>query len=327
VIEVEGLTQRYGRYTAVREVSFALSPGEVVGFLGPNGAGKTTTLKVLAAYLAPSEGRVVVAGHDVRTAPLAVRRALGYLPEHTPLYEEMRVEAFLEFAARIRGIERDDRGPAIARVAERCRLGDVLGRPVAELSKGYRQRVGIAQALLHEPPVLILDEPTHGLDPNQVLEVRELVREVGAERTVLFSSHILSEVEATCRRVLVIHQGRLVADDAVDALAARATGGAVRVRFTGPRGDLAARLDGLDGVAGVAAAGGEDEAAFVVRPQAGVEDLPVRLSRFARELPGGGGAEGADGDDDAPTRDLVELAPLSATLEDVFTALTGAGRG
>jgi ABC-2 type transport system ATP-binding protein len=310
VIDVSTLTQRYGTYTAVSDLSFSLEAGEVVGFLGPNGAGKTTTLKVLAAFFAPSEGQVVVGGHDVLTEPMKVRQALGYLPEHCPLYGEMIVREFLDFVATVRGLERDGRARAIARVSEQCGLAEVLARPCSDLSKGFRQRVGIAQALIHDPKVLILDEPTSGLDPNQVLEVRGLVRDLGKDRTVLFSSHVLSEVEATCDRVVVIHQGRKVADAGLDALKLRVTGGAVRARFeSGPEG-LAARVGTLDGVEGVKVLGGAESGVFLVRPAAGVADLEARLFRFASK------------------QDLVltELAPIRITLEDVFGALTGASR-
>jgi gliding motility-associated transport system ATP-binding protein len=308
MIEVEGLTQRYGSYTAVRDVSFTVEPGEVVGFLGPNGAGKTTTLKVIAAYTAPSQGRVRVGGHDVEAAPREVHRCLGYLPEHCPLYEEMRARAFLEFVARVRGLPRAERARAVGRAAERCRLEDVLERPISELSKGFRQRVGIAQALVHDPSVVVLDEPTHGLDPNQVLEVRSLVRELGHERTVLFSSHILSEVEATCRRVLVINQGRLVADSPLDELKRQATGGAVRVRFQTPSADLSERLAALPGVAAVR----EREDALEVRPEQAEHtgELEASLFRFAR-------------DEDLV---LTELVAVALTLEDVFASLTEATR-
>ncbi len=306
MIEVAALTQRYGGYTAVRDLSFKVEPGEVVGFLGPNGAGKTTTLKVVSAYLSPSAGRVTVAGCDAEGDPLGVRRALGYLPEHCPLYPEMLVRGFLEFVARVRGVERGARAAAVSRAAERCLLGDVLERPIGELSKGYRQRVGIAQALVHDPRVVVLDEPTHGLDPNQVLEVRALVRELGRERTVLFSSHVLSEVEATCRRVIVLNQGRLVADSALDDLRRRASGGAVRVRFATTPADVTTSLAALDGVADAAAAG---DGALLVRPREGITDVAARLFRFAVE------------------RGLVltELAPVTLTLEDVFATLTEAG--
>jgi ABC-2 type transport system ATP-binding protein len=305
VIEVAALTQRYGGYTAVRDLSFRVEPGEVVGFLGPNGAGKTTTLKVVSAFLAPSAGRVTVAGCDAEADPLGVRRALGYLPEHCPLYPEMLVRGFLEFVARVRGVERAARRVAVERAAARCLLDDVLERPIAELSKGYRQRVGIAQALVHDPQVVVLDEPTHGLDPNQVLEVRALVRELGRERTVLFSSHVLSEVEATCRRVLVLNQGRLVADATLDDLRRRTSSGAVRVRFASAPADVASALGAHDGVA---SAGAADDGALLVRPREGTTDLAARVFRFAID------------------RGLVltELAPVTLTLEDVFATLTEA---
>lgn len=306
MIEVQGLTQRYGGYTAVRDLSFGLEAGEIVGFLGPNGAGKTTTLKVIAAYLAPTTGRVTVAGHDVRSAPLGVKRALGYLPEHCPLYTDMVVRSFLDFVGRVRGLERGARRVAVERAAERCRVADVLDRPIGELSKGYRQRVGIAQALLHDPPVLVLDEPTHGLDPNQVLEVRALVRDLGRDRTVLFSSHVLSEVEATCRRVVVLNQGRLVADATIDALRRRAAGGALRVTVVDPPPEVGGRLRAVDGVEQVERAGPEGSSAYVLRPREGVEDLPARVFRAAA----------------ATGLVLEELAPLGLSLEDVFTGLT-----
>ena len=309
MIEVDGLTQAYGRYVAVRDVSFQVGAGEVVGFLGPNGAGKTTTLKVIASYLAPTQGRVRVHGHDALAEPLAVRRVLGYLPEHCPLYEEMLARELLLFVARVRGIERGGREAAVGRAAERTGLGDVLERPVAELSKGYRQRVGIAAALLHDPPILVLDEPTGGLDPNQVVEVRELVRSLGKERTVLFSSHVLSEVEATCRRVLVIHQGRLVADAPLAELRERARGGALRVRFASAPGELEAWLRELPELARVEALPAEVPGApgtWLLHPAAGAPDLGPVLFRFAV-------ARGLE---------LVELAPRAVSLEDVFHTLT-----
>ncbi|MEZ6188161.1 MAG: ATP-binding cassette domain-containing protein [Planctomycetota bacterium] len=305
MIEVQGLSQRYGDYLAVRELSFQIGAGEVVGFLGPNGAGKSTTLKVLAGFTPPSQGTVRVAGLDVATHSLQVRERVGYLPEHTPLYDDMRVEPFLEFVARVRGVA--DRRAAVGDVLERCRLGEVLGRPIAELSKGYRQRVGIAQALLHDPAVLILDEPTHGLDPNQVLEVRGLVRELGQERTVLFSSHILSEVEASCRRVLVIHQGRLVADDEVDALKQRATGGAYRLRAQDPPADFRERLEALDAVARLEVQGD------ALRLEPPTPEQRDALAAAVCQLAQTAGVT------------LLELAPQEARLEDVFQLLTAPG--
>jgi ABC-2 type transport system ATP-binding protein len=263
---------------------------------------------VLSAFLAPSEGRVRVGGHDVAQDPMAVRRGLGYLPEHCPLYDEMLVRDFLRFVARVRGLAVTERTPAIERVSGQCGLGEVLERPCSDLSKGFRQRVGIAQALLHDPPILILDEPTSGLDPNQVLEVRALVSELGRERTVLFSSHILAEVEATCARVVVIHQGRLVADDDLAALKQRVTGGAVRARFGDPTDDdLVAKVAALDGVA--SATVGAD-GVLLVRPDGDVPDLEARIFRFASTA----------------GFVLTELAPKHVTLEDVFGALTGKDR-
>jgi len=303
VIEVESLTQRYGSYEAVREVSFAVGRGEVVGFLGPNGAGKSTTLKVIASYLAPSAGRVAVGGFDVASDPLSVRATLGYLPEHCPLYDEMLVTGLLDFVGRVRGLTRDERRAAIGRVVARCRLEEVAERAVSDLSKGYRQRLGLAQALLHDPPVLVLDEPTSGLDPNQVLEMRSLVSELGEKRTVLFSSHVLSEVEATCERVVVIHQGRVVADDRVGALRERITGGAVEVAVQGGGEELSAAVEGVAGVARVEGLGG---GRVRVWPEEGVEDLAARLFAWARDS----------------ERVLVELAPQRVALEDVFAALT-----
>ena len=311
MIEVEGLTQRYGAYVAVRDLSFALDAGEVVGFLGPNGAGKSTTLKVVSAFLAPSEGRVAVGGHDVLRAPLAVREVLGYLPEHCPLYDEMLVRDHLGFVARVRGLTPAERGAAVGRAVERCGLGEVLSRPVRALSKGFRQRVGIALAILHDPAVVVLDEPTSGLDPLQVREVRALVRELGRERTVLFSSHVLSEVEATVGRVVVIHRGRRVADGPLAELQRRVTGGAVECAFAGAEAGLAEGLGGLEGVSAVepgAVVCAADAAAFRVRPQDGVVDLPARLSAFAAQR----------------GHVLVHLAPARATLEEVFLELTGA---
>jgi len=212
VIEVESLEKRYGEHAALGGVSFEVQRGEVVGFLGPNGAGKTTTMKILTGYISPSGGRATVAGHDVVTAPEQVRARLGYLPEAAPVYPEMRVEDYLEFVGRVRGLGRSERASAVARAMERTGLSPRARQTIGTLSKGYRQRVGLAQAILHEPDLLILDEPTSGLDPNQISDIRALIRELGQKKTVLLSTHILSEVQATCDRVLILHQGRLVAD-------------------------------------------------------------------------------------------------------------------
>jgi len=222
MIDARDLTKHYGPVTALKNASFQVNRGEVVGFLGPNGAGKTTTMKILTCFIAPSGGTARVAGADIFEDPIAVRQAIGYLPESTPLYTEMLVLEYLEFVGKMRGLRGPNLQARLRKVAEETSVGDVIGKGIGELSKGYRQRVGLAQALIHEPPVLILDEPMSGLDPNQASEIRELIREIGRERTVILSTHNLAEVRITCSRVLIISQGRLVADDTPDELAARA---------------------------------------------------------------------------------------------------------
>ena len=211
MIAVKNLTKTFGRTLAVDDISFEVSKGEVVGFLGPNAAGKTTTMRMLTCYIAPDSGTATVAGYDVSEASLEVRKRVGYLPESAPLYLDMDVIAYLEFVADVRGIPPGERSRRVRRMVEVCGLETMLGRTVGTLSKGYRQRVGLAQTLIHDPEILILDEPTTGLDPSQIIEIRELVKEIGKERTVILSTHILPEVEVTCTRVLIINDGRIVA--------------------------------------------------------------------------------------------------------------------
>jgi ABC-2 type transport system ATP-binding protein len=217
-IQVEGLYKRYGEFEAVHDLSFSVTRGEVVGFLGPNGAGKTTSMRILTGFMPPTDGRVAIAGHDVFDAPLAARRAVGYLPESPPLYPEMKVRAYLTFVASIKDVPRKRRAEAVDYAMVRCGLADVAGRVIGQLSKGYRQRVGLAQAIVHAPQVLVLDEPTVGLDPIQIREIRQLIAELaspdhGTERqTVILSTHILNEVEAICQRVILINRGRKVLD-------------------------------------------------------------------------------------------------------------------
>lgn len=222
MIEARDLTKHYGPVTALKNATFEVKRGEVVGFLGPNGAGKTTTMKILTCFIAPSDGTALVAGADIFGDPIAVREAIGYLPENTPLYTEMLVLEYLEFAGKMRDLHGDALRSRIRKVVEETSLEDVVGKAIGELSKGFRQRVGLAQALIHEPPVLILDEPMSGLDPNQASEIRELIREIGRERTIILSTHNLAEVRVTCGRVLIISNGELVADDTPEELAARA---------------------------------------------------------------------------------------------------------
>lgn len=230
MIEVSKLVKRYGTERAVDEISFEVKQGEVLGFLGPNGAGKSTTMKVITCYLPPSEGTVLVDGLDVRTDPVAVRQRIGYLPESTPLYQDMNTFDYLDFVASMRGVPSHERTGRIAQMVELCGLGDVLGKSINALSKGYRQRVGLAQAMVHDPPILILDEPTSGLDPNQIVEIRELIKALGQEKTVVLSTHILPEVQASCDRVIIINKGSMVADGTPDDLQTSFSGGQ-RVRF------------------------------------------------------------------------------------------------
>ncbi len=254
MIEVQNLFKQYGAFTAVRGISFRVDEGEIVGFLGPNGAGKTTTIRILTCYHPATSGTARVAGHDVFAESMQVRRNVGYLPESVPLYPEMRVREYLNFRGRLRGLDRSQRHAAIGRVVERCWIRDVIDRPIAHLSKGYRQRVGLSDALLHNPRVLILDEPTVGLDPSQIRETRTLIRELAQEHTVIFSSHILPEVEATCRRLVIINKGAIVASGTTDELRHRVTGESkLIVEVRAPESDVTAALRALPGVAGVAA--------------------------------------------------------------------------
>jgi ABC-2 type transport system ATP-binding protein len=218
MIEAKSLTKRYGDVTALQKVSFEVKKGEVLGFLGPNGAGKTTTMKILTCFIAPTTGTAKVNGCDVFEDPIGVRSSLGYLAESNPLYTEMLVLEFLQWIAKMRGLEGDKRTKRLKKVVEETGIGDVIGKEIRALSKGYRQRVGLASTLLHEPPILILDEPMSGLDPNQTVEIRELIREIGRERTVIFSTHSMAEAEKTCDRLMIITKGQIVADDTAEGL-------------------------------------------------------------------------------------------------------------
>jgi ABC-2 type transport system ATP-binding protein len=216
MIEVENLWKAYGDFVAVKNVRFRVESGEIMGFLGPNGAGKTTTMRVLTGYLPATRGKVVVAGHDISRDAMAVRRSIGYLPEQPPLYLDMTVEEYLRFVGRIKGLPVSETADAVDRVIDTCGLAEMRGRLIRKLSKGYRQRTGLAQALIHDPPVLILDEPTIGLDPRQISEIRRLIKNLAGDHTVILSTHILPEVALTCQRVIIINRGEIMADDTVD---------------------------------------------------------------------------------------------------------------
>ena len=217
-IQVDQLSKHYGDFVAVNQIAFSIHPGEVVGFLGPNGAGKSTTLKMLTGYLAPTQGSAHIQGINVLESPIAAQQQIGYLPENAPLYPDMTVHEYLTYIAKIRGLGRAERTGAIKRVSAQCSISERWHQPIGELSKGFRQRVGLAQALIHDPPIVILDEPTTGLDPNQIIEMRKLIREIGRTKTVILSTHILSEVQLTCDRVIIIDQGSLVADGTVEEI-------------------------------------------------------------------------------------------------------------
>ena len=313
MIEVERLTKDYGSVVAVRDVSFSVGRGEVVGFLGPNGAGKSTTLRILAGFLGATSGRVRVNGHDLGEASLLARASLGYMPEAAPLYPELRVREYLEFRARLKRIPRAKRASHVDRALERANLRDMAGTTIGHLSKGYRQRVGLADALVADPPLLILDEPTAGLDPNQVREVRALIKELSADHTVLLSTHILSEVEATCQRALVIDRGRLVAQGTLAELARgrRSTTMLVVVR------DLERRVAGFLGEqAGVTAVEPQQSVALADDPYT---RLRVTLAEDQTSL---GAGERLVSALLAAGFAVASIAPETATLEQIFAELT-----
>lgn len=307
MIEVRNLTKKYGAERAVDSISFDVDRGEVLGFLGPNGAGKSTTMKVITCYLPPTEGTVVVDGEDVRSSGLEVRKRIGYLPENTPLYHDMTTYDYLRFIGEMRSIPSSEQPGRIAEMVDVCGLETVLGKRIEALSKGFRQRVGLAQAMIHDPPILILDEPTSGLDPNQIVEIRELIKTVGREKTVILSTHILSEVQASCDRVLIINEGRLVADGTPDDLLASFAGGQ-RLKFGlhRPGLDVDDRLAALDHVHVVERKDlSQDEVVWTLTAE-GTADVRPELFRLAVD-------EGWS---------LTELHRDQANLEDVFRQLT-----
>jgi len=307
VIEVDNLTKRYGRTTAVDGISFVVKKGEILGFLGPNGAGKTTTMRILTCYLPPTEGTARVAGHDVFEEPLEVKKRVGYIPETPPLYPDMEVASFLDFCAKIKGVAKSERRARVDSAMEKCRVGDVRKTLIGRLSKGYRQRVGLAQAILHDPPVLILDEPTAGLDPKQIIETRDLIKALGGEHTIILSTHILPEVSMTCGRVVIINKGKVVAEDTPENLTHRLSGaGTLRLDV---RGDSAAVAEALRSVPGVTAvrphAQAGDVSALDVEAAAGA-DVRADLARAVVQKGFG----------------LLGLQQVGMSLEEIFLHLT-----
>ena len=309
MIHVENLSKTYGDIEALKGISFTIERGEIVGFLGPNGAGKSTTMKILTGYTPQTGGKVSVDGLDGAADSLEVRRRIGYLPESTPLYTEMLVYDYLEYVARIRGLASGQRDQQIRKVADLCGLNDRLGQTIGTLSKGYRQRVGLAQALIHEPDILILDEPTSGLDPNQIVEIRNLVRDLGKDRTIILSTHNLPEVMATCNRMLIVHEGRLVADGTPAELqAAEEANPVVRLALRGANfADARTAIGDLDGIESVEEVMGSDPDTLTVEIQA-VQGHDPRPGLFALAVEKGW--------------ELLELHRQVLDLEGIFRKLT-----
>ena len=307
MLEVRHLSKDYGPFHAVQDVSFTASAGEVVGFLGPNGAGKTTTMRLITGYLPPTAGEVLVDGLSVREKPLEAKRKIGYLPELPPIYPEMTVDEYLHFVGRLRRLPTKQRRDAVERACKKTALSDVRHRVLGHLSKGYRQRVGIAQAILHDPPLLILDEPTAGLDPRQILETRQLVRELAGNHTVIVSTHILSEASTSCERVVIINRGALVAVDTPENLTHRLKAtDTLLVQVRGPAAQVTPALQRIEGVVKVEAAG---EQKGIGAWQVEVAAPPVREAIARRVVEAGWG--------------LVELRPVELSLEEIFLSLTG----
>ncbi len=307
MIQVENLTKFYGQAQAIKDVSFSASKGEILGFLGPNGAGKTTTMRILSCFLPPTSGKASVAGYCIRKDSLEVRKRLGYLPENSPLYTYLTTKSYLRFVAEVKGIPAKERNRQIERVMSDCGLKEVSGRIIGVLSKGYRQRIGIAQALLNDPAVLILDEPTVGLDPKQIIEIRDLIKNLAGDRTIILSTHILPEVSVTCNRVIIINEGTIVAVDSPENLTSQHQRNVrVFVQVEGPKQKVAEQLQNIEGVANV----------IEQKPQNGpvcnfliesMGDENVGKAAAKKIVENGWG--------------LLEIRSIKMTLEDVFIKL------
>lgn len=309
MIKVDHLTKLYGEFVAVDDISFEIKKGEIVGLLGPNGAGKTTTMRILTCFLPATSGEVIVNNHDVFENPLAVKQSIGYLPESAPLYDDMKVEEYLEFIADLRGMSKSQSRKRIKEVSEQTGILPRLRQDISHLSKGYRQRVGIAQAMIHDPDVLILDEPTSGLDPNQIVEIRSLIKKIGKTKTVILSTHILSEAEATCDRVLIINRGKIVASGTSQELSAHHKDKAlIRVKVEGSGKGLIAKLESLSGVASVVKIDADTEKG-ITQFEIETEAKTDLRKEVTQAIVSAGFA-------------LVEVKRESKSLEDVFAELT-----
>jgi len=312
MIEVKGVSKSFGMTLAVDDVSFNVQRGEIVGFLGPNGAGKSTTMKVLTCYYAPDKGTAAIGGHDILEEPLKARAQVGYLPESTPLYDEMGVIDFLDFIASIQGLRGNDRRRRVDELIDVCGIERMAHKDIGELSRGYRQRVGLAQALMNDPPVLILDEPTSGLDPAQIVEIRELIKDIAHQKAILLSTHILPEAQNTCSRILIINEGRIVGEGTNEELLSMASGEEqYTVMLKGkPAGDVAYGLSALPKVNNVETLAENGAARFRLTAERGAE-LNEQLFDFAVDQ----------------QLKLLELTHSVTSLEDVFLQLTGGGEG
>lgn len=309
MIVIENLSKRYADREVVRDVSFHVKQGEILGFLGPNGAGKSTTMKMLTGYLTPSAGRVEIGGFDMAKEPLKAKSLLGYMPENPPLYPEMSVRDYLVFAAKLRGVPSREVKAAVDEVIARCFLSEVPNKLIAHLSKGFQQRVGLAQALVHKPRVLVLDEPTNGLDPKQIIQIRELIKGLAQDHTVILSTHILPEVQVTCSRVLIINQGAVVAEGRPEELEGKLRGG-MRIELTAraPESDLRTQLQDLAGVSQLTLTPKDEGLVSVSLDVPSGQDLRERI---AAEVVGRGWG-------------LLELRSVGLSLEEIFLKLTTA---
>jgi ABC-2 type transport system ATP-binding protein len=311
MIKVEGLTKRYARHVAVDNISFEVGKGEIVGFLGPNGAGKTTTMRVLTCFLPPTSGKASVAGFDVLENPHEVKKRIGYLPETPPLYPEMEVVEYLTFVARLKGIAGSDVVRRANEAADRCALSEVRNKLIGKLSKGYRQRVGLAQAIIHNPDVLILDEPTSGLDPKQIIETRELIASLSGDHTIILSTHILSEVEHSCQKVLIINRGRIVASESVAGLTNKMQGAdAVSIEVEAANlnpADVRQRFEQLAGVSRVEVKDLRDSRVTLEVESLAGQNVRAELARSVVKA----------------GWNLLEMRGMNMSLEDIFLQLTG----
>ncbi|TFB13098.1 ATP-binding cassette domain-containing protein [Candidatus Marinimicrobia bacterium MT.SAG.4] len=306
MIDVKNLSKNYGSFEAVKDVSFFIDKGEVVGFLGPNAAGKTTTMRILTCYMPATQGSVSVAGFDVFDNPMSVKKRVGYLPEHPPLYQEMTVESYLSFVGKIKGLSGKNLKMKLDKALERTSTAEVRSNLIANLSKGFKQRVGLAQALIHDPEVLVLDEPTVGLDPKQIIEVRELIKELGEDHTIILSTHILPEVSATCGRVIIINKGKIVAEDTPENLTSGLQGQErLEIEVDGPSKKVLEVLSKIKGVLKVS----EDGDGSIKRYKIELEKEPeVRKAIAASVVNNGWG--------------LLEMKSSGLSLEEIFLQLT-----